>query len=136
MCIILSPHSPESSFQFPHHTPCTPCFSRPGDDKHVAEILIKTSPNRHYRNFKLQLQLASSRLVTATWWHRGLPQTTSSEEQVPGVSSPFNYFYNCIRSEVLKAVNISMLVLWVVIPYGLVGRYRRFGGTYCLHKVQ
>jgi hypothetical protein len=28
---------------------------------------------------------------------------------------------------------LSMLVFWVVIPCGLVGRYKRFGGAYCLH---
>jgi hypothetical protein len=27
----------------------------------------------------------------------------------------------------------SMLVFWVVTPCGLVGRYQRVGGTYCLH---
>jgi hypothetical protein len=26
-----------------------------------------------------------------------------------------------------------MLVFWVVTPCGLVGRYQRIGGTYCLH---
>jgi hypothetical protein len=26
-----------------------------------------------------------------------------------------------------------MLVFWVVALCGLVGRYQRFGGTYCLH---
>jgi hypothetical protein len=30
-------------------------------------------------------------------------------------------------------VKISMLVLWVVTSCELVGRYRPFGGTYCLH---
>jgi hypothetical protein len=28
---------------------------------------------------------------------------------------------------------ISMLVLWAVFPCELVGKYRRFGGTYYLH---
>jgi hypothetical protein len=28
---------------------------------------------------------------------------------------------------------ISMLVFWVATSCGLVGRYQRFGGTYCLH---
>jgi hypothetical protein len=27
---------------------------------------------------------------------------------------------------------VSMFVFWVVTPCGRVGRYRRFGGTYCL----
>jgi hypothetical protein len=31
-----------------------------------------------------------------------------------------------------KNATLSVLVLWVVTPCGLVGRYRRFGGTYCL----
>jgi hypothetical protein len=30
-------------------------------------------------------------------------------------------------------VKMSMLFFWVVTPCGLVGRYKRFGGTYCLH---
>jgi hypothetical protein len=36
-----------------------------------------------------------------------------------------------VRLEVLTAV----LVLWVVMRRGLVGRYRRFGGTYCLQFI-
>jgi hypothetical protein len=31
---------------------------------------------------------------------------------------------------VLMAVKMSMLVLWVITPCGLVGRYQRFGATY------
>jgi hypothetical protein len=38
-----------------------------------------------------------------------------------------------MRFEVLTAVKMSMLVLWVVTPFRLAGRYRRFGETYCLH---
>jgi hypothetical protein len=38
-----------------------------------------------------------------------------------------------MRFEVLTAVKMSMLVFWVVMPCGLVGKYQRFGGTYCLH---
>jgi hypothetical protein len=30
-------------------------------------------------------------------------------------------------------VCISMLVFWIVTPYGIVGRYQLFGGTYYLH---
>jgi hypothetical protein len=37
-----------------------------------------------------------------------------------------------MRSVVLTAVKMSMLVFWVVTPCGLVGRYQRFRGTYCL----
>jgi hypothetical protein len=35
--------------------------------------------------------------------------------------------------EVFTAVKISMLVFWVVTPCGFVGRYKRFGGIYCIH---
>jgi hypothetical protein len=28
---------------------------------------------------------------------------------------------------------MSMLVFWVITPFGLVVRYQRFGGTHCLH---
>jgi hypothetical protein len=35
--------------------------------------------------------------------------------------------------EDLTAVKMSVLVLRFVTPYGLVGRYKRFGGTYFLH---
>jgi hypothetical protein len=28
---------------------------------------------------------------------------------------------------------MSLLVVWVVMAYGLVGRYQYFGGTYCSH---
>jgi hypothetical protein len=38
-----------------------------------------------------------------------------------------------VRSEVLTAVKMSMLVFWVVKLCGLIGRYERFGGTYCFH---
>jgi hypothetical protein len=31
-----------------------------------------------------------------------------------------------------KATKMSMFVFWFVTPYGLVGRYQRFGETYCL----
>jgi hypothetical protein len=39
-----------------------------------------------------------------------------------------------LRFEVLTALKMSILVKWVVTPCGLVGRYQRFGGTYCLHR--
>jgi hypothetical protein len=38
-----------------------------------------------------------------------------------------------VRFEVLTAVKMAMLVIWVVTPCGLVGRQRQFGETYCLH---
>jgi hypothetical protein len=38
-----------------------------------------------------------------------------------------------MRFEVLTAAKISMLVLRVVMPCGLVGTYRRFGEAYCFH---
>jgi hypothetical protein len=38
-----------------------------------------------------------------------------------------------MRFDVLTAVRMSMLLLWVVTPCELVGRYQRFGETYCLH---
>jgi hypothetical protein len=38
-----------------------------------------------------------------------------------------------VSSEVLTTVKMSMLVFWVVMPCGLVGRYQRFGETHCLH---
>jgi hypothetical protein len=38
-----------------------------------------------------------------------------------------------IRSGVLTAVKMSMLVFWIVMLCELVGRYQRFGVTYCLH---
>jgi hypothetical protein len=38
-----------------------------------------------------------------------------------------------MRFEVLTTVNFPMLVFWIVTPCGLIGRYQRFGETYCLH---
>jgi hypothetical protein len=35
----------------------------------------------------------------------------------------------CVRSEVVTTVEMSMLILWVVTTSGLVDRYRRFGET-------
>jgi hypothetical protein len=40
--------------------------------------------------------------------------------------------YHHVRSEVLTVVKASMLVLWVVMPCGLVGANQRFGGIYYL----
>jgi hypothetical protein len=37
-----------------------------------------------------------------------------------------------MRFEVLMAVKMPMLVFWLVMPCELVGRYDRFGETYCL----
>jgi hypothetical protein len=34
-----------------------------------------------------------------------------------------------MRFEVFSVVKMSMLVLWVITPCGLVGRYSRFGET-------
>jgi hypothetical protein len=39
-----------------------------------------------------------------------------------------------VRFEVLTAGKMSVLLFWVVLlPYGFVGRYQCFGGTYFLH---
>jgi hypothetical protein len=38
-----------------------------------------------------------------------------------------------LKLQVLTAVKMSILVIGVVTPCVLVGGYRRFGGTYCLH---
>jgi hypothetical protein len=35
-----------------------------------------------------------------------------------------------VRFEVLTAVKMSVLFLWVVTPCGLIGRYQHFGETY------
>jgi hypothetical protein len=35
--------------------------------------------------------------------------------------------------ELLLVMKLSLLVFWVVMPCGLAGRYKRFGGIYCLH---
>jgi hypothetical protein len=37
-----------------------------------------------------------------------------------------------MKSEVLTAVKMSLLVFWVVTPCGLAGRYQRFEGSYSL----
>jgi hypothetical protein len=37
-----------------------------------------------------------------------------------------------VRFEALTVVKISTLVLWVVTTCGLVDRYQRFEGTYCV----
>jgi hypothetical protein len=38
-----------------------------------------------------------------------------------------------MRHEILMAGKILMFVSRVVTPCGTVGRYQRFGGTYCLY---
>jgi hypothetical protein len=37
--------------------------------------------------------------------------------------------------EVLTEVKMSFLVVWIVTKFGLLGRYQRFGGIYCLLQV-
>lgn len=37
-----------------------------------------------------------------------------------------------LKSEILTAMKIAMLLLWVVTPCGLVRKYRRFRRTYSL----
>jgi hypothetical protein len=41
--------------------------------------------------------------------------------------------FACMRYEVLTAVKMALLVVWVETQFGVVGRYQRFGGTYWLH---
>lgn len=41
-------------------------------------------------------------------------------------SVDFSVEFCFTRSEVLKAVKVSMAVFWVMTPYGLEGRYQRF----------
>jgi hypothetical protein len=38
-----------------------------------------------------------------------------------------------VRFEVLMTVKMSMFSFQVMAPCGLIGRYQRFGKTYCLH---
>jgi hypothetical protein len=38
-----------------------------------------------------------------------------------------------VRFDVLTAVRMTMSFSWVLTPCRLVGRYQRFGETYCLH---
>jgi hypothetical protein len=38
-----------------------------------------------------------------------------------------------MRLEVLIVVKMVMVVVWVVMPCGLVDGYQCFGGKYCLH---
>jgi hypothetical protein len=38
-----------------------------------------------------------------------------------------------VRFKVLMAVKMTMLYFWFVTQCRLVGRYKRFGTTYCLH---
>jgi hypothetical protein len=45
----------------------------------------------------------------------------------------FQSILQCMKYEVLTAVNMSLLVFRVVTPCGLAGRYQHFGGTYCPH---
>jgi hypothetical protein len=40
---------------------------------------------------------------------------------------------HCMRFEVLMVVKMLMLVFWIVMLCGLVGRYQCFGGTFCFH---
>jgi hypothetical protein len=42
------------------------------------------------------------------------------------------YERESLKFEVLTAVEMLMLVFWVLTTYGLVDKYQRFGGTYCL----
>jgi hypothetical protein len=45
-----------------------------------------------------------------------------------------SHLHQPMMFEVLTALKILMLVFWVVMPCGLVGRHQRFGGACCLHR--
>jgi hypothetical protein len=36
-----------------------------------------------------------------------------------------------LNFEILKALNIIIVVFWVVMPFSLMGDYQHSGGTYC-----
>lgn len=40
---------------------------------------------------------------------------------------------NFLRYDVLAVLKTAMSVFWFVKPYGLEGRYQRFGESYCFH---
>jgi hypothetical protein len=43
------------------------------------------------------------------------------------------YHFACKRYEVLTTVKLPILVVWVETQCGVLGRYQRFGGTYCVY---
>jgi hypothetical protein len=66
--------------------------------------------------------------------HHHHPAMQAPLKPLPGGHAPLPPILGITEgSEVLTVEKISMLVFWVVIPCVLVGRYRHFGGTYCLH---
>jgi hypothetical protein len=61
------------------------------------------------------------------------PHVSASDRRPPEINALTCETEDNIKFEVLKMVKKSMLVFWVVTPCGLVGRYKRFAGTNCLH---
>jgi hypothetical protein len=60
----------------------------------------------------------------ATWTCKWVPTFSRN------VKERLKNIYLNVRFEVLTAVKMSLLFLWVVTPCGLVGRYHCFGGKY------
>jgi hypothetical protein len=61
------------------------------------------------------------RKINSSVWNSTFSVSESLYEALCHKTTP------AVRYEVLTAVNMPMLVLWVVTPFGLVGRYQRFG---------
>lgn len=63
----------------------------------------------------------------------GLKKDQLSEQLGYLIMNYVVYFVNIILLELRNPVP-SMLVFWVVMSHGLVGRYKCFRGMYCLHQ--
>jgi hypothetical protein len=72
--------------------------------------------------------------TNATQLSGDLLESSVNENNGPQASDKTLSFH--MRSEVFMAVKMSMLVFWVVMPCGLVGRYSaEDGGSMFLHEV-
>jgi hypothetical protein len=80
---------------------------------------------KQYKEWKYNIDIVG-------WISKRFPQNLTCSFQNKTVKPSFvsrNGQFFFMRFEVLTAVKMTMLFLWVVMSYRLVGRYQRFGET-------
>jgi hypothetical protein len=95
--------------------------ARPSVHKHIYR------PNARFPNLYRKMFKNSHQLIL---------HTECTDYHTAGMNGLYKgkFWRNLIlaRFEVITAVRMAMLLFWVVTSCGLVGKYQRFGETYCL----
>jgi hypothetical protein len=94
-------------------------------------------PSRYYKEF-CNLLITGRMNAGRTKLNKPLRKTDENRQQkdpLHVIRLERNYLTSrdCTRRQVLAAVKVQIMVFWVVAPCSLVGGFKRFGGTYCLH---